>query len=110
MFASISERSMFLSLIAFCGSKKTNIFDLKLLLIINKRDCISFCKEQKKNFLRGQIGRFVSGCYVIGGRVFRTGKLIFLLIKVLLGVVSKEISAQKETKKSCQTLLGNGLL
>ena len=47
---------------------------------------------------------------VIGGRVFRTGKLIFLLIKVLLGVVSKEISAQKETKKSCQTLLGNGLL
>ena len=36
--------------------------------------------------------------------MFRTGKLIFLLIKVLLGVVSKEISAQKETKKSCHEL------
>ena len=108
MFASISERSMFLSLIAFCGSKKTNIFDLKLLLIINKRDCISFCKEQKKTFSGVRLVDLSQG--VIGGRVFRTGKLIFLLIKVLLGVVSKEISAQKETKKSCQTLLGNGLL
>ena len=47
---------------------------------------------------------------VIGVRVFRTGKLIFLLIKVSLGVVCKKISAQKKTKKSCQTLLGDGLL
>ena len=108
MFASISERSMFLSLIAFCGSKKTNIFDLKLLLIINKRDCISFCKEQKKTCSGVRLVDLSQG--VIGGRVFRTGKVIFLLIKVLLGVVSKEISAQKETKKSCQTLLGYGLL
>ena len=62
IFASISERSMFLSLMVFCGSKKRNNFDHKLLLIINKRDCIrTFIK--KKNLLRGQIGRVVPGCY-----------------------------------------------
>ena len=43
---------------------------------------------------------------VISGRVFRTGKVIFLLIKVLLGVVSKEISAQKETKKILSNSFG----
>ena len=40
---------------------------------------------------------------VIGVRVFRTGKL---LIKFLLGVVSKEISAQKETKNPVKLFWG----
>ena len=103
MFASISERSMFLSLIAFCGGKKTNIFDLKLLLIINKRlHQFLYRKKTCSGVKLVDLSRVV-----IGVRVFRTGKL---LIKVLLGVVCKEISAQKETKKSSQTLLGYGLL
>lgn len=95
---------MFLSLIAFCGGKKTNIFDLKLLLIINKR-LHQFLYRKKT--CSAWVKLVDLSRVVIGVRVFRTGKL---LIKVLLGVVCKETSAQKETKKSSQTLLGYGLL